>query len=357
MIKYSRIIKNCLVFLLGIAILYFSVKLSIFYLPFLIGYVISVLIEPLISFVKKHTNFTRKTSSIIVLILVFSILIGLLSWGIIVLFNEVSNFLGDMNYYFDKIMSISNFVMEKLSQFHFPENINSILQNNLTDILGSISSWIKGYLNNILKSISSAPKIFIYAVITILATFFISSDKFYILDRLEHHIPKKWVGKLRVHLADIMGTLGQYLKAEATLVLISFVTVTIGLHILFFMGMKISYPLLMAVFIGFVDALPILGAGTVFIPWIFIEFINSNNGLALSLLGIYFLTIVLRQLLEPKLVSKGIGIHPIFTLIAMYTGFKLIGILGLLIGPIFLVVLKNIFASNIDRGIVKSIFD
>ena len=121
--------------------------------------------------------------------------------------------------------------------------------------------------------------------------------------------------------------------------------------------MKIEYPFLMALFIGFIDALPILGAGTVFIPWIIIEFLNTNNSLASCLLGLYILIIVLRQILEPKLVSNKIGIHPIFTLIAMYTGFKLIGILGMLIGPVVLVILKNIFANSIDTGLIKWIIE
>ena len=64
-----------------------------------------------------------------------------------------------------------------------------------------------------------------------------------------------------------------------------------------------------------------------------------------------------RQLLEPKLVSRNIGVHPIFTLIAMYTGFKFIGVFGLLIGPIILIIFKNIFASLIDQGVLKTIFD
>ena len=66
---------------------------------------------------------------------------------------------------------------------------------------------------------------------------------------------------------------------------------------------------------------------------------------------------IVRQFLEPKIVSKQIGIHPIFTLIAMYTGFKIIGVLGLLIGPIALIVIKNVYGTLIDKGVVKTIFD
>ena len=85
--------------------------------------------------------------------------------------------------------------------------------------------------------------------------------------------------------------------------------------------------------------------------------LNENRGLAFALLGLYILTVVVKQILEPKLVSNKIGIHPIFTLIAMYTGFEIIGVLGLLLGPIMLVVLKNIFSTSIDKGIIKAILE
>ena len=72
---------------------------------------------------------------------------------------------------------------------------------------------------------------------------------------------------------------------------------------------------------------------------------------------LYVIVLVVHQLLEPRIVSGNIGVHPIFTLLAMYTGFKIIGVIGLFLGPIILIILKNIFASMIDDGIIKSIFN
>ena len=86
----------------------------------------------------------------------------------------------------------------------------------------------------------------------------------------------------------------------------------------------------MALFIGFVDALPILGSGTVMIPWAIISGINGDINLGIAIIVLLIIMSVARQVLEPKLVSKNIGVHPIFTLIAMYTGFKAIGILRLI---------------------------
>ena len=108
--------------------------------------------------------------------------------------------------------------------------------------------------------------------------------------------------------------------------------------------------------IGFVDALPILGSGTVMIPWAIIAALNGDLNLGIAIIIIYTIMLIVRQLVEPRIVSKKIGIHPIFTLIAMYTGFKFIGILGLFLGPIILIILKDIFSVSIENGIIKSIF-
>lgn len=93
------------------------------------------------------------------------------------------------------------------------------------------------------------------------------------------------------------------------------------------------------------------------IPWAILSSINGDINLGIAIIIILVLMSITRQLLEPKLVSKSIGIHPIFTLIAMYTGFKVIGLIGLLIGPIVLIIFKNIFANLIDKGVFKTIFD
>ena len=122
-------------------------------------------------------------------------------------------------------------------------------------------------------------------------------------------------------------------------------------------GLNVGYPLLMALLIAFSDALPILGSGTVMLPWAVICGMQGNLNLAIALVVLYVIITVVRQLLEPKVVSGQIGIHPIFTLIAMYTGFRIIGVIGMLIGPIILIIFKNIFSTLIEQGIIKTIFD
>lgn len=227
----------------------------------------------------------------------------------------------------------------------------------LGDLLETASNWLRNALTGLINFVTSLPSIAICVGISVVALYFICVDKIYILDQVEHHLPKVWVRKIGTHLKDLIQTLGGYLKAEATLILVSFIVSLIGLYILQFTGFNVQYPLLIALFIGFVDALPILGSGTVMVPWAIICAINGDINLGIAIIILLIIMSVIRQILEPKLVSKNIGVHPIFTLIAMYTGFKVIGIMGLLIGPIVLIIFKNIFASLIDRGVFKTIFD
>lgn len=356
---WTRVLKNILYVVLILFGLYIALELSIFYMPFLIAFIISLMIEPAIKKIMKKTNLTRRTSSIIIFVLVSVIIIGDLTWLLITLFSESSSLLQSLNDYFDKLyIQFQNLINYfDFDNIHLSEEILEIIQNSTGDFLTTASDWLRNILNNLINFVTSIPSIAICIGITVIALYFICVDKIYILDQIEHHLPKLWVKKISIHLKDLIQTLGGYLKAEATLILVSFVISLIGLYILQIVGFNVQYPLLMALFIGFVDALPILGSGTVMIPWAIICALNGDINLGIAIIVLLVIMSVVRQVLEPKLVSKNIGVHPIFTLIAMYTGFKVIGIIGLLVGPIVLIIVKNIFANLIDQGVFKTIFD
>ena len=359
MAYWTRVVKNILYVIFLLFGLYIALKLSIFYMPFLVAFIISLIIEPAIKKMMEKTKLSRRTSSIIIFLLVSVVILGLLTWGIITIFSESSSLLQGLNDYFDKAyMQFQSLIQSfNFDKIHVSDEVLNVIQNSTTDILIAISNWLRNILTGLIEVVTSLPSIAICIGITVIALYFICVDKIYILDQIEHHLPKTWMIKMQRHLKDLRTTLGGYLKAEATLVLVSFIITLIGLYILEFAGFNIQYPLLMALFIGFVDALPILGSGTVMIPWAIICGLNGDINLGIAIIVLLIVMSIARQFLEPKLVSKNIGVHPIFTLIAMYTGFKVIGIIGLLIGPIVLIIIKNIFANLIDQGVFKTIFD
>lgn len=356
---WGKVLKNIVVLALTVLGVYLGFKLAIFYMPFLVAFIIALTLEPCIRFVMRKTKLKRKASSILVFVIAIIIIVGLLIWAGATIVSEASNLLTSLNEYFEKGYALVQDMLSKIdfSRLQIPENIMNTIQESAMEFLGTLTEWAKNALTGAINFLTSIPTIGVYMVVTLLSLYFMCVDKVYMIDQLEHHLPQTWVRKIGVHLKGLVKSLGGYLKAELTLVLISFVISVIGLYIFHFVGLNVEYPLLMALIIGFVDLLPIFGSGTFMIPWAVLSACTGDFTLAIAILVLWAIMSIVRQMIEPKIVSGHIGIHPIFTLIAMYTGFKFIGVLGMIIGPILLIVLKNIFATFIDKGVFKSIFE
>lgn len=355
---WTRVARKLLIIIFTFVILYFGVKLAAFYMPFLIAFIISLMLEPLIRFLMRKLKLKRKQSSIVVIIFIMGIIIGLITWAVSSLISEGSSLLNNINEYVEiTTKKIQDMIAQiNIKNLNIPDAVLSAIENSSKDLLNMLASELQNIIKSLLNFITSIPTIGIYLSVTFLALYFMCTDKVYMIDQLEHHLPEVWVKKLYRHLKDLAKVLGGYLKAEATLIIISFVISLIGLYIFRFVGLNVKYPLLYAVAIGFVDALPIFGSGTVMVPWAIIEGFNGDIKLGIAVLGLWIVMSIIRQLIEPRIVGNHIGIHPIFTLIAMYTGFKLIGVIGLFVGPIALIILKNIFSAILDKGIIKTIF-
>ena len=246
---FTKVLKKILILTISLIAIFLSFKLALFYIPFLIGFIISLLIEPIIKFVSKKTKLTRKTSAVIVLLCIFTILITLIVWGSVSLVTEAYNLLQNLNIYIEKLYNqIQKYINTiEFDKFEIPTQIIGIVESSTNNFLDFISKWASNFLTGILQGITSLPIVGIYIVITILSTYFICADKLYILDQLEHHFPKIWVKKFGMHLKKIVTSLGNYLKAEATLILISFIEVLIGLYIFKICGLNVGYPFLAAI--------------------------------------------------------------------------------------------------------------
>ena len=337
---FTKVLKRIGIIAISVIVLILLFKLSVFYMPFLVAFILALTLEHPIRFFMKKFGFKRRTSSIIIFLIAIAIITGLLVWGISTLVSEASNLMQGLNTYIDKAYTQIESISSQLDikRLHLPEQVEKVIETSNDDFLNNITTWVKNSLSKLLDFLMQIPTIAIYTSI-------------------EHHLPTKWVKKLGTHIHEIITSVGNYLKAEFILVLVSFLISLIGFYVLNIIGIEISYPLLIALGIAFVDALPILGSGTIMLPWAVISAADGNIELAVGLLVLWGIMSVVRQFLEPKLVSNKLGIHPIFTLIAMYTGFKFIGVWGMVLGPIILIILKNIFSTLIDKGVVKAILE
>lgn len=259
---WTKVVRKLIIVTITIALVYLGFKLALFYMPFLIAFCISLLLEPGIRFLMKKCKLTRKQSAILIILFIMGIILGLLVWGISSLVTEGSNLLVNINDYVEVVSKQTQTMISKINfrNLNIPESVISAIENSSKEMLNTVVEWLTGFVKAILNFITSIPTIGVYFTITFLALYFICTDKVYMLDQLEHHLPELWVKKLYRHIKDLAKVLGGYLKAEATLILISFVISLVGLYIFHFANLNVKYPLLYAIGIAFVDALPIFGS-------------------------------------------------------------------------------------------------
>ncbi len=287
-------------------VVWISIKMAFFYMPFLIAFLISLLIEPLIKKLMNKFNLTRRASSIIVFTITFGIILGLLIWLVVTVISEASSLLLNFNYYYEQVNSIIQSILSKFNdgKIIISDNLINLFKDSAFNILEKLSEYLQLILTKTVTGITKVPVIGIYVGVSILALYFFCTDKIYMLDELEHHLPEKWMKHLTQHIREIVKVLGGYLKAQFTLIFISFIICLIGLYIFHFAGLNVGFPLIMAILVGFVDALPILGTGTVMIPWGILSSLSGDIRLGIAIIVLWIIMSLVRQFLEPKIVSR-----------------------------------------------------
>ncbi|MCI8481841.1 MAG: sporulation integral membrane protein YtvI [Clostridia bacterium] len=356
---YWKMLSKFLIFviiLIGIYVLY---KTTIFYMPFIIALIIASIAEPLIKLFMKKLKWGRKLASTVSLILIVSVIVILISILISSIITESINLVENLNGYianaYDYGVGLLSDIQE--GRIEISEEVMQIAEKSYGTLLEGTKTVIGNFFTGVINTISAIPEWFTYGFITILAVVFICFDREYMIETCKKHIPQKWLKTVKSYGKTTFSVVVDYIKAEAKLSCICFVLVLVGLTTMNMCGIPIEYPIIMAIFIGFVDILPIFGAGTVMIPWTIYLVIVGNIPSAIGVGVLWLIWAIIKNLVEPKMISQQMGLHPIFTLLAMYTGFKFFGVLGLMIGPIILIILKNIFAEIIDKGVLKTIFE
>ena len=339
-------------------VVFLAFKLGVFLFPFTLALFISIIIRPLVRFLMNKLKFSKKTASIISIVtflIVFFGLIGILS---LKFFGEIYKLSQNLNNYSSDIQNLWTENVKKVYTYlgNFPAGFNDQLNNTINSFVSKGSVKLGSFINGVISFVTSIPTLILYIVITILSTFFMILDRDEILSYLEHQLPKSWLDKVFNIKTEMFTVLVSYLKAQAILGSICLIESLILLNLLAFLKFDVPYPLLMSIIICIADILPILGAGTILIPWSILSFATGNIKLGIGLLISYLIIMSVRQMLEPKLISQNLGVHPLITLISMYSGFKVFGVSGFLIGPVVMIILKNVFSKELEVGFFRDIF-
>lgn len=334
--------------------------------PFVIGWLIAMLIEPMVRWLNKKAKIPRWAGVTLILLLLLSLLLTLIIFLVAEIVVELTKLADFLPVIFDKVGQtfVQTFTKENTDvrriidtvQTYLEKNpeheqrISQSIQENIGVIADKGSEFITGILVAIGQFISNLPYLITVLVFITLAALFIGWDWPRLRKKILWVIPVDIQKTIRTILTDLKKALLGFVRAQLALVTITAVIMLIGLTIL-----KVPYAFTIAFIIGLVDLLPYLGVGAVLVPWIIYLFLTGNLQWAIGLSITYGIIITVRQFLEPKLVASSIGIDPLLTLISLFVGLKLFGMIGLILGPVTVVILMALHRARVFQDVWKYI--
>ena len=351
--KRRRFLINFAYIAVIIAIVYLLVNYALLSLmPFVIALIISAILQPLIRLITRNTKIGQKPAAIIVIILAVctvGVLIAFLCIEVVVFSKDL---ISKIPHYYS--------TMVRPAMVNLIDNIQSILRNVDEDItidpstlIPQTSDFIPSFssiFNVTSNLISSVPSVLVSIVICIISTVFISIDYPLLSKWCLHQLPPKAYHTVLEIKEYVTVILFKYIRSYAIILSITFLELCIYLLIAGLikpnMFASVGTTILTAFLISVFDILPIVGTGTVLIPWAIIRILLGDFVTGIMLLVIYLLVMIVRNFIEPKIVGDQVGLHPVVTLMAMVAGTSLFGVFGLLGFPVTLALLKDLN----DRG-------
>lgn len=325
---------------------YVAIKyLLVWVLPFIIAFGVARLIEPIVLFGEKKLKIRRKFSSFLLVVIVVGILVVVVQLAAGRIIYEIKGIAASAPKYIEIIANSLSTLYSKYSGFidGLHPSIGDFVRSNVETLLSGELSIPGGFYQQILITATdvatSLPKILLFVVAMMVASYFISSDYPAIRRFFANQVSEKSFSRVIELKNKLFSSLVNWLKAQLKLLCITFFELFFG-----FLIIGVPYAVTIAAATAVVDAIPILGTGTVLIPWSIIAFITGDVRMGVSIILLYALITVVRQVIEPKIVGAQLGLHPLVTLISIYVGFTIMGFPGMIIFPI-----TAIFLITINR--------
>lgn len=313
-------------------------------LPFLIGLAVCLLTEKPVRLLQTRARFPRWLASGACVLVLFVLLFG----GVFLLCRLLCTQAADL---LRQLPALAQSLTPALQQLkarllsladRFPDGLGTGLRAGIEEFfetgagLGSklyetLFSWASGVIGKL-------PDAVLFAVTAILSSFMLSGELPAIRSWLHRVLRPTWQTAAKRLAGQVRRAFGGWLKAQCKLMGITFLILNAGLLLL-----RAPYALLAAVLITLVDALPVFGTGTVLIPWALLSFLRGETARGVGLVILYGVAALSRQALEPRLVGRQAGLNPVLTLLALYAGYRLLGVGGMIVFPLAALLFKQIW--------------
>lgn len=361
----SRLILNRILRALWVVIVIVALLLGIYVLfplvyPFLFAWLVAYAMNPLVVFLRNKARMPRWAAVTVSLFVYLGGIAIILSAAITRMVREVIKLAMTFDGHIERFKSlfidwtqsdlIQNIIIE-INHFirdnpDYQHTINSNIDKTTQTVSSAVTTLVGQFFNGVLNLLTSLPNMGAVLMVIVLSAFFISKD----WDRHYRILSNTVPDTIRKPLSDIWHNLRKalygYLRAQFIIISITALTVIIGLFIL-----RVESAFTIGLMIGLVDLLPYLGVGIVMIPWILYAYMSGNLALGVGLSILYAILLIGRQIVEPKVLASSVGLNPLPTLIGMFIGLKLFGVLGLIIGPVSLIFLDALNRANVIQDL------
>ncbi len=282
--------------------------------PFIIGFLIYLLCRKTVTRLEK-TGISRGVGAFFSLAFALSVAAAVCALAFTAVYNES----GRLPVLYQKAVSVE---------------INSPLVRKFFDsVRGELNELIKELSVMVLSWAGNLPAVLMILLFSILSAFFFLKDEKKIINIMFNIWGNGFLENILRLKETVCGALSGYIRAQLILMTITFLILSV-----FFVLFKVKYALLIAFGTAFIDAIPVFGTGCILLPWALWQFLFGSRSLAFALTALYGVCSLVRQILEPKIISSHIGLHPLLTLAGVFIGFKLFGIAGLILGPVAILV-------------------
>lgn len=341
--KYLQMVLNIVVPLLWAGVICLILpRLLKYFLPFVIGWIIAMIANPLVKFLERKLKIVRRHGSMLVVVVVLALVIGagyfLITW----LAAQVVGLVRELPEIYDMMMTELEGVFD---HFH---RLGSLLPGNMQQNGQELMGSLKQSLNVLVEKVASPtveaagsvakriPNAMVNVIVTILSAYFFIADQERILAFFRRHLPEGCGGYVKRLRGDLKSVIGGYFLAQFKIMFVVALILLAG-----FLILGIRYAVLLAIVIAMLDFLPLFGTGTVLIPWAVFKLLSGEYALAAGLALLYVLSQVIRQVIQPKLVGDSMGLNPMLTLFLLYLGFKIRGISGMILAvPLGILVIR-----------------
>lgn len=331
-------------------------RIIIWFMPFVAGWIIALIASPLVHFFEKRLKIRRKagTAFVIISVIALVILAGYLIGAQLV--EQIAEFIGDVPKLWEAAQEDFAQIGEKLSVAL--KYLPAELQLTINSITGNVQEYFGGIMESISEPtitalgnfVGSLPNIVISVIMSLLFAYFYVADKGYLSGLLEKAIPDSVLARLQMIKRGLTKAVGGYFKAQLKIEVWMYLLLGIGFSIL-----KVKYAFLIAIGVAILDLLPFFGTGTVLIPWAIIKFLSADYKMVIGLLIIWGVGQLARQLIQPKIVGDSVGLAPIPTIILLFVGYRVAGVIGMIIAVPIGIIILNLYEEGVFDTTINSL--